>query len=706
MATDKNLQNLIINKLTKQQYDALDSPSPDELYLVPDEIDDTPTQNSDNPVKSGGVFTALAGKQDTIADLADIRSGSQENVKYTQQTLTDAQKAQARTNIGAGTYTKPSTGIPASDLASGVIPAEIDTVNVTVDNATGTPSASGSVSGGTLSLSFSNLKGAKGDTGATGATGPQGPKGDKGDQGNTGSSVAYPYELVNNLTTDDATKGLSAAMGKVLGDEIDTVIKPKFDYPFSVNGYLNTSGEVTSFWNGSSTDFIEAEVGDDFFFTGQTTGAFQNVCAYNASKGFIRVLYKGAGNNTKITITDPTIAYVRACANKDDSGKVFTKMNYDSLGTLSGKVDDLVQKIEPTVIDNMTTGYVEDYYINHDGALSGNSSFGYKEFTVRAGAMISITIAEHSNIAAIAKKLSEGKYVELVPATTFGEAVTHTYTATEDMTIAVSFYQTSARSITITTDYINSNRLNIVALQQEDASDEIRDIDFGFFFDKIAVIGDSMAIATMDGYSPTTGSAWLSFLAKRWNCTGKQFYAMGGTGAYDWLNSNTYGLGKMLADETVYNAYFIAYGHNDAASVGEATDAAAPVTVSGGVPSCPSGYSFCAYLKAIVAQIREKAPHAMIFMLSQYDYSVAPGGWHSSYGEAVIAVAEALYAGGDKLVHHLDTGGVPDADMRIGSHYSTVGYAYIAKRVNDEVNKVMYQYRADTEIKTFGVYNL
>lgn len=48
----------------------------------------------------------------------------------------------------------------------------------------------------------------------------------------------------------------------------------------------------------------------------------------------------------------------------------------------------------------------------------------------------------------------------------------------------------------------------------------------------------------------------------------------------------------------------------------------------------------------------------------------------------------------------------PDADMSLGTHYSTVGYAYIAKRVNDEVNKVLYQYRADTEIKSFGVYNL
>ena len=43
----------------------------------------------------------------------------------------------------------------------------------------------------------------------------------KGIQGNTGSSVDYPYELVNNRTTDDATKGLSAAEGYRLGQDLD-----------------------------------------------------------------------------------------------------------------------------------------------------------------------------------------------------------------------------------------------------------------------------------------------------------------------------------------------------------------------------------------------------------------------------------------------------------------------------------------------------
>lgn len=41
-------------------------------------------------------------------------------LRYSSQSLTDAQKTQARTNIGAGTYSKPDTGIPSSDMASAV----------------------------------------------------------------------------------------------------------------------------------------------------------------------------------------------------------------------------------------------------------------------------------------------------------------------------------------------------------------------------------------------------------------------------------------------------------------------------------------------------------------------------------------------------------------------------------------------------------
>ena len=71
---------------------------------------------------------------------------------------------------------------------------------VTVDNTTGTPSCAVSLVGQELHLDFTGLKGA---------------------QGNTGSSVDYPFTIVNNLTTDDATQALSAAMGVQLESEVN-----------------------------------------------------------------------------------------------------------------------------------------------------------------------------------------------------------------------------------------------------------------------------------------------------------------------------------------------------------------------------------------------------------------------------------------------------------------------------------------------------
>ena len=64
--TDISANGLVINKLSKAQYDAIQNPSDTELYLVPDEIDNAPTSGSNNPVKSGGVYSALGNKQDNL----------------------------------------------------------------------------------------------------------------------------------------------------------------------------------------------------------------------------------------------------------------------------------------------------------------------------------------------------------------------------------------------------------------------------------------------------------------------------------------------------------------------------------------------------------------------------------------------------------------------------------------------------------------
>lgn len=57
--TDTSVNQLIINKLNKQEYDNLQQVSNTELYLVEEQVDSAVTQGSTNPVQSGAVYEAL-----------------------------------------------------------------------------------------------------------------------------------------------------------------------------------------------------------------------------------------------------------------------------------------------------------------------------------------------------------------------------------------------------------------------------------------------------------------------------------------------------------------------------------------------------------------------------------------------------------------------------------------------------------------------
>ena len=83
MPTSTTVNNLKINKLTKAQYDDIQNPSETELYLVEESIDTTPTNGSDNPVSSGGVYTALSGKANTSSLATVATSGSYNDLSNT-----------------------------------------------------------------------------------------------------------------------------------------------------------------------------------------------------------------------------------------------------------------------------------------------------------------------------------------------------------------------------------------------------------------------------------------------------------------------------------------------------------------------------------------------------------------------------------------------------------------------------------------------
>ena len=216
----------------------------------------------------------------------------------------------------------------ALDAAATANAAGIDEVSVTVDANVGTPSVDVSLADKHLTMGFHNVKGNTGDPAGFGtvtasvgantgtpsvsvsASGPdtaknisfafdglKGEKGDKGDQGNTGSSVDYPYELVNNLTTNDATKGLTAAMGKTLEDEVSQLDLKVNDTEinYTPGKYLNGQNtEVVSATDGY-TDYVPYNEGETVLW--KFAGSTQNykILFYDKDKAFISGSDFGAG---------------------------------------------------------------------------------------------------------------------------------------------------------------------------------------------------------------------------------------------------------------------------------------------------------------------------------------------------------------------------------------------------------------------------
>ena len=130
MATDTKVNNLIINKLTKAQYDAIQSPSETELYLIPDEIDSSPTSGSSNPITSGGVYTALENKADKSATVSTVAydTTNKKITKTINGTTTDVVTAAKIVTDGGG-ITSETDPVFSASPAAGITSQNITTWN-------------------------------------------------------------------------------------------------------------------------------------------------------------------------------------------------------------------------------------------------------------------------------------------------------------------------------------------------------------------------------------------------------------------------------------------------------------------------------------------------------------------------------------------------------------------------------------------------
>lgn len=94
--------------------------TPNDIYNEITRIDNAKQGIAEAIEEKGVQVPAGTPIQDFPGKVRQIRQGSETAVEYTPQDLTPEQQAQARTNIGAGTYSKPNAGIPDGDLSQSV----------------------------------------------------------------------------------------------------------------------------------------------------------------------------------------------------------------------------------------------------------------------------------------------------------------------------------------------------------------------------------------------------------------------------------------------------------------------------------------------------------------------------------------------------------------------------------------------------------
>lgn len=300
---------------------------------------------------------------------------------------------------GGGSSTPGKDGKDGKDAGFGLVTAS-------VDNTIGKPSVEVTTSGPAteknFSFAFHGLKG------GPGPQGPQGPKGEKGEtgatgaqgepglQGNTGASIDYPYELVNNLTTDDATKGLSAAQGVAIDRRINLLVNgEKVNYISGKYLYSNGEDRQSAGWCYNS-DFVPVKKNDVVTWSPGDVNSNACILLYNAEKTFITGQYWTASASPRtITITNDNAAYCRfsfTASNIDNeplliNGEVAwnpIKETKDGIGNLRKEVINVAEYNR----DENLSNYLDNTTYQHSLSRLDKNYIASPRITVSQGDMI------------------------------------------------------------------------------------------------------------------------------------------------------------------------------------------------------------------------------------------------------------------------------------------------------------------------------
>lgn len=149
--TQTDLNQFIINKLTKAQYDDIQTPDPNQFYMVTDDtgitVDSSLSTSSENPVQNKVITTALNGKADSSSLAAVATSGSYNDLdnKPTIPTVNNATLTIQRNGTTVNTFTANASENVTADISVPTTVAELsDAGNYVLSSALATVATSGS----------------------------------------------------------------------------------------------------------------------------------------------------------------------------------------------------------------------------------------------------------------------------------------------------------------------------------------------------------------------------------------------------------------------------------------------------------------------------------------------------------------------------------------------------------------------------------
>ena len=149
--TQTDLNQFIINKLTKAQYDDISTPDPNQFYMVTDDtgitVDSTLSTTSENPVQNKVITTALNNKADSSSLAAVATSGSYNDLdnKPTIPTVNNATLTIQKNGTTVNTFTANASDNVTANISVPTTVAELsDASNYVLSSALATVATSGS----------------------------------------------------------------------------------------------------------------------------------------------------------------------------------------------------------------------------------------------------------------------------------------------------------------------------------------------------------------------------------------------------------------------------------------------------------------------------------------------------------------------------------------------------------------------------------